>query len=145
MPAAFDIRLLGDEKLTKAFAALERVDQRKVMRKAHRAAFKPVLAAAKTYAPVGKTGKLKRFIKLRALKRSRVRTGVFVRTGTRSEMGLPTGDDDPYYPAHVALGQFNVAPVPFMRRAFDNNKDRVWRKFHVMLWRGIKTTWVKAK
>jgi len=143
MGAAFDITLLGDKKLNKAFGALAVIDQRKVMRKSQRAAFKPVLKSAKANAPV-RTGKLKKSLKLRALKRSRNRSGVFVRTGTRSELGIPENAKY-YYPAHVELGHSDVAPVPFLRNAFDSNKDRVWRKFHVMLWRGTRDVWGRGK
>lgn len=140
MSVAFDITLIGDKKLARKMGDLAVVDQRKVMRKAQREAFRVVLNATKTGVPRD-TGRLRKGIKLRALKRSRVRSGVYVRTPTREELGIDPGDDTAYYPAYVEFGHDNVPPVPFMRRAFDANKDRVWRKFHVMLWRGVNDIW----
>lgn len=139
MGAAFDISLLGDEALKKAFRELSVIDQRGAFRKSMRVAFKPVLSSAKSNAPVS-SGNLKKHLKLRAVKRNRRIAGVVVRTGTREEMGIPANAKW-YYPAHVELGHSNVAPVPYLRNAFDSNKDRVWRDFSTLLWGNIKIIW----
>ena len=48
----FDISLIGDKRLSKKFGKLERNLQLKVLRKAMREVMRPVLASAKSRAPV---------------------------------------------------------------------------------------------
>ena len=161
MAGSFDLQLFGDKKLDKALGDLSRIQQRKVMRTAQRAAFKPLLKQIKSAVPVD-TGDLRKSIKLRALKRSRVRSGVYIRTGTRDELNIGHGQADSvartrgaggqftstggtrrpgYYPAHVEFGHDGKTPVSYIRATFDANKETIWRRFHTLLWDGIKKVW----
>ena len=139
MAGSFDLQLFGDKKLDKALGDLSRIQQRKVMKTAQRAAFNPLLKQIKAAVPKD-TGALRKSIKLRALNRSRVRSGVSIRTGTRSELGIPE-DASGYYPAHVELGHEGATPVAYIRATFDANKETIWRRFHTLLWDGIKKVW----
>ncbi len=72
---------------------------------------------AKSNAPIGPTGNLKKFLKLRSLKRSRRRFGVHILTGTRAELGIKKKAKG-YYPTSVEFGTATMAANPFMRDAF---------------------------
>ena len=67
-PMSVDISVLGNKQLQKQLKLLEGNMQKKIVRQALRAAAKPVLASAKAKCPVGKTGRLKKSLKLRAMK-----------------------------------------------------------------------------
>ena len=74
----------GNRDIDRRFQTLPRRVQRKVLRSATRKAAKPVLETAKTLVRMGETRKLKRSLKIRAMKRSRRRpdtVGVRVMTG----------------------------------------------------------------
>ena len=115
------IEVLGDKALQRKLKALPIALERKIVRKALRAAAKPVLATAKAMVPV-ESGKLQKGLKLRALtKQKRGQFGVQVRTPTRDELGLPYAERY-YYPAHLELGHGNVAGRPFLRNALDSNR-----------------------
>lgn len=137
--AMFKLDLLGDKKLSAALAAVERVPQRRIMRVAMRESYRMVHRAAKQNAPRD-TGALRRGIKLRAIKRNRRKVGVGVFLPDRIKLGLDP-DGKWYYPAIVEYGHDNVPPNPFLRNVHDQNKDRVWSRFHRLLWRGILRTW----
>lgn len=72
--ATNSVVVTGSEELNRKLAQLRGPQAKAAIRKASRAALRPVLAAAKANAP-RRTGQLAGAIKLRALKRSRVRVG----------------------------------------------------------------------
>ncbi len=63
------IRLSGDKKLMAMFARLPKFVRARVLRPALMKGASPILAAARSAAPVGETGLLKKSIKARAAKR----------------------------------------------------------------------------
>lgn len=125
MALAVDISVLGERELERKLAKLTAGVQRKIVRRALRDAAKPIRDAAKSRAPV-KSGRLRRNIKVRSMRRSRVRLGVLVRTGTRDEMGIPS-DSPWYYPAIIEYGYENVPANPFLRGALDSNRQKALR------------------
>ena len=128
--ARFNIELLGDKELIATLQSLPENMERKILGQAIKEAAKVVLAAAKSRAPRGATGNLARYLKIKALKRSRRRLGYGVFTGTREQMGLKAGAKG-YYPAHVHLGREirnaefgtrHVPAKPFLRSALIENE-----------------------
>lgn len=127
--AKFNIDMLGAPELSTALAALPDTLERKVMVQATKKAAQFFLTAAQGRAPVSADprdkhrGKLKSTMKLTAMKRSRRRVGYLVQTGTRAELGIPsgvnprTGKPYGYYPAHLEFGTQKQAPNPYMRSA----------------------------
>lgn len=75
--------LTGSDELNRKLARLKSKDAKKAIRKASRAALRPVLEAVKAKAPK-RSGKLRRSLKIRALPRSRSRVGARVTTGGKA-------------------------------------------------------------
>ena len=123
MADGFDISLLGDKALSRKLAKLPAAVQRKVLRPALRKGGKVILEAVRRNIPVDE-GKLRKTLKLRALKAKRGRIGVEVRTGTREELDIPAGAEG-YYPAHVELGTRNRSATPYLRPAMDDKESQV--------------------
>lgn len=121
MAQAFDISLLGDRELQQQFRALPLAVQRKLLRQSFREALRPVLTAARAAAP-RLTGRLARTLRLRALKRRRGRLGMMVISGTRESLGIPASHPW-YYPAHVELGTSRMPAQPYLRPAFDTQRE----------------------
>lgn len=128
-PKAFDVSLLGDRKLDKAFARLPFAMQKKILVKALKKAGQPVLVDIKAAAPQpptgDATGKLVRSIRLRPLKGKRDKHGVAISTGTRKQLGI-AADDPYYYPMALETGTRHIAARPFMRPALKNNQGKVF-------------------
>ena len=133
-----DISLLGDKALQRKLNRLPQKIQKKVMRQALREGARPILAAAKTNAPVD-TGRMKASLKLRSHKARRGNFGVEVRTGTRTELGIPEGATS-YYPYSVEFGHGNVPAHPFMRPALDDNREVAEKLLKTKLRRILQTT-----
>jgi HK97 gp10 family phage protein len=116
---AGSIVVTGIKEIDRNLKTLEPKIQRKVLRQAMRSGMKLVMQEALMRVPV-LTGLLKRNIKLRAMKRSRSRTGLLVQI--RSDPGFvkPSKAGVKYwYPAAVEFGHGTVPPHPFMRPAYD--------------------------
>lgn len=130
MAARFNIELLGDKDLSAALAALPATLERKALVLVLKEAAQVVLQSARRRAPRGKTGRLARTLRVKALKRSRNRVGYGIYTGTRAELGLKAGAKG-YYPAQVHLGFIHtaefggrhIAPRPFLRPALIENQE----------------------
>jgi len=131
------IAVLGSRSLQKRFDRFEKNVQKKIVRQALRAAARPMLVAAKAKVPVD-TGRLKKSLRLRALKQRRGIFGVQVRTGTRAELGMWIGDKTGYYPASVEWGHGSVPARPYLRPAFDETRDEALRILKAYLRRAIK-------
>ncbi len=126
MAKIVDISILGDKQLQRKLRRLATQVQKKIVKKALREAGRPVLAAAQQKAPVGKSGRLKKSLKLRARKQRRGEFGVEIRTGTRTELGI-AADASGFYPmsieygfTHARSGQ-KVPAQSFLRAAIDEN------------------------
>ena len=102
--------ITGDKELNAALKALGSKLALKLERKALRQVAKPVLADAKANCPVD-SGDLKRSLKLRSMRRSRVRIGLQVATSKGWFKG------DTYYGGFVFLGHKTG------KRGSDNRKD----------------------
>lgn len=119
-----------------------------MFRQAFRDGAKVVQAAAKANAP-HRTGALKRSIKVRSHRRSRVRFGVEVRTGTREELGIPA-DAPGYYPMSIETGWTfrggtTVPARPFLRPAFDQNKEKVVEAIRKKLGAAVAKEWARGR
>ena len=124
MKGHIDIRVLGDDKLAKKIAKLDRVAAGKIVRPGMRAAAQMVLPYVKAAVPE-KTGNLKRSIKVKADKRKWARskaTGVNIQTGTREQLGI-AADDKYYYPAAVEYGHGNVPARSYLRGPMDQHRE----------------------
>ena len=127
--ARFRVDLKGEEELFKKLRTLRKTMQKKIVRQAQRPAFKIVEQTAKAIVPV-ETGRLRRSIKTRAVKRSRKRFGVMVRT-------------DVPYAAPVEFGHMRkdgsfVRPRSFLRHSFRIRRPRVKKTFIEQVRAGIR-------
>lgn len=124
-------KMQRNEHLTKQLNNLPYSLAKKIMRKAARKAAKPLLDAARSFAPV-KTGKLRKGIKIRAIKRKRssLVVGVKVQTPTREELGIPE-DAAHYYPAVMEYGSANIPARSYMRNAKDASEGEVFKIYQV--------------
>ena len=122
MTRFIELQLEGFDDVIKTFEKLDDKLQAKVMRPALRAGAKVIAKAAKNKSPT-LTGKNKRFIKVKALKRSRKTIGVAIQTGTREELGIPR-DEFGYYPMALEYGTQHIKKRPFMRPALEQNRGK---------------------
>jgi HK97 gp10 family phage protein len=134
---AVNISLLGDKELQSRLDGLEPAVAKKIVRKAIRVIGNDIRNDARALAPV-KTGALRRSIKVRAIRRSRGRMGVIVRTGTREELGIEN-DDKGYYPAVQEYGSETVPARPYLRPALDHNQEKGVRKMARLIGELIET------
>lgn len=128
MAKSLKFAVTGDVALNKALAALGGKLAMKLERKALRQVSKPVLADAKANCPVD-SGDLKRSLKLRAMKRSRVRIGLQVATGRKWFSG------DTYYGAFQEFGwktgkrgsenRKQIPPKHFVTKAYEKHKPTI--------------------
>lgn len=117
-----DITLIGDKQLIKLFKTLPDKLQKKFAVQALRAEAKLVKGEIQAATPV-LTGRLKKSMKVKSVKRSRVKIGVKIETGTRAELGIPP-DSKWYYPAHVELGTRTRPAKSFMRKTVHRTRAR---------------------
>ena len=87
MKGATSFELEGFEDVIEKLGSLPKTLEKKIVRKALRIGGKVILKEARRLAPKGPTGNLKRTIKLKSIRRSRKKIGVYIRTGTRGELG----------------------------------------------------------
>lgn len=95
--------MTGDLSLRHTFRTLKAADAKAALRKGQRAAAKVIAARIKAAAPE-KSGAIKRSVKIRAMKRSRVRIGVRIEVKA-------------YYAGFVALGTKNIDANEFIQDA----------------------------
>ncbi len=134
-----DIRMVGDVRLQKKMGRLTGKDQKKIVRKALRLAAKVVLPVAKALVPVRRR-KLKDSLKIKALKAKRGKFGVVIRTGTREELGIPSGDRY-YYPAAVELSTKNVPARSFLRASLKQKRREALAVMGSEIKRGFTSIW----
>ena len=117
-----DISFVGGWELQQKLKRLEIQLQRKIVRGAMRKAMKPVLASAKSFVAVDQ-GWLKSSLHIKSRTR-KGRTKVYVATGTREDLGIPS-DAKGYYPAVLEYGTRTRAPQSYLRRAMAQHKTDV--------------------
>lgn len=132
-----DFKLKGFSRVSRAFNKLDHKARKKHLRPALRAGAKVIKNAAQSLAPKD-SGALKRTIKVRSLKRSRKNFGVFIRTGTASELGIKETKGRGYYPFSVEYGTDEQPARPYMRPALKNNDERARKAIAERLWKGIR-------
>ncbi len=138
MALGIGISVLNDKALERKLAKIPGKMQKKIMKKAMRIAFRPVLTSARVNAPAGPTGQLKRKIRLRAVKGGKDFVGMQVRTGTRQELGI-LGNSKWYYPAHIETGTRFRKANPFLRNALKSNAAAVLLELASQIRKGLKT------
>lgn len=136
MADGVDISLVGDKKLQRKFKQLVGTVQKKIARKAMRAGAKIIQQDAKKRVKT-KSGRLKKSIKVKAIKRSRRAIGFLVRTGTRKELQVDENSQY-YYPAALEYGHGGVRAFPYLRPALDNNADKALKKIGEVIAQGIR-------
>lgn len=126
------IQLLGEKSMRRAFERLEPTARKRVFRKAVRKGLKKMLQRAKAFVPKV-SGDLLRSLKVRAIRRSRVRLG----------LQLVAGGDRAPHAFHVETGTRNRAASPFLRPAFDAEKEQLVTDITTELNRAIDEEWAK--
>lgn len=137
-----DISLAGDKEVIKNLKRLKITLQKKITRKALRAAAKPVLALAKTRVPrvTGeRTDIIRKKLKIRALKRARGAIGVIIQAPTRIDLGIEATDRY-YYPAAIELGTSDTSAQPFMRTSMKERNESSLKIVAAEVKKGIAET-----
>ncbi len=96
---------------------------RKIAPKALRKTGKHLLEKTKDATPVDE-GNLRKALKLRTMKRSKARSGVFIPLPTRGDLGI-SATDPGYYPAIIEFGQEGVPANPYIRGTRDREEGRI--------------------
>ena len=109
-------QLTGIKEIDKALHEMEKKVAKKLLKDAMKSSMKPMLAAAKAAVPV-KSGQLKRYVKLRAAKKSRTSFGYTIGVGESDFKGKA------FYGAFLEYGTSRQPPKGYLRRAFDENKE----------------------
>ncbi len=113
---AATVIIKGAKELLRKLKAMDTKLAKKVTRQALRKSAKPMLAAAKSRAPVI-TGGLRDSLKLRAGRRKKDRVSIAVVTAA----GWFKGDQ--FYAAFVEVGTSQAPAHPYLRPAFDNTRS----------------------
>lgn len=112
------LRITGHKEIDKKLRKLPEKVTKKILRRAMTKALKPVRDTARGYCPVD-TGKLRDSIKIRAGNRSRLAIKRQVTTSGSDNMF----SGETYYGGMVEYGTQNMQAKPFMRPAYDAEKD----------------------
>lgn len=127
------IQLHGHKELDRALRELPKAVGRAALQRALKRAGEPVRAAAEALAPRA-TGELAESMEIRATLKASQRRGRI--KGGPVEMFI--GSTDPK--AHLLeFGTSKMPAQPFMRPAWDANKDRVLRTLKDEIWRSLAT------
>jgi len=150
MPAAVDIRMLGDKRLSRALAKLPAVAQKRVVRKALRKSAKRQVGYVVALAPED-TGALKRGFrtaKVRSLRRWRHIMGMGLYAPYRDTLGIGP-DDKWYYPFALEYGtkerkgRGRIAAMRFIRDAVDRHVETEHRFLSSEIGHGIQAEWLR--
>lgn len=130
----------GHKQIDAKLASLPVTMQKRALRPVMRSGAKTIQRGAKRYAPKD-SGRLKRSIKVRSLKRSRKRIGVGISAGSE----FAGGGELPWYAVFVEFGvqddgatnrktkggknRGRIQPKPFLRRAMRENEPAIRRNF----------------
>lgn len=126
-----ELDVQGAKEIERKLKSLEPKLARKIVRQSLRKAAKPILKKAKENCPVA-TGELKKNLKVRALKKRK--HSYAVQAGTSK--GWYKGDQ--FYAGFIEFGTVNMEPKPFMRPAFDSEKENSQKILISELLSGIK-------
>lgn len=110
------LNIEGAKELEKKLLSFEPKLGKKIIRQALRSGAKLILAEAKANVPVD-TGALRDSLKVRAMRKRKHRYGVMVQTSE----GWFKGEQ--FYGAFVEFGTDKMAAQPFVRPAFDSEKE----------------------
>jgi HK97 gp10 family phage protein len=110
------IAIKGAKELERKLLSFEPKLAKKIVRTALRDGAKLILEAAKANVPVA-TGALRDSLKVRAMRKRRFTYGIMVATAA----GWFKGEQ--FYGAFVEFGTSRLAARPFVRPAFDSEKD----------------------
>jgi len=147
-----DISMLGEPELQKKLNSIANNLGQKALKKAFRDGAKIIKETAKSIVP-SKTGKLRRYLTVRAIKSGRARyigrglkvkdIKVGVQTPKKIKLGIDQ-DTKWYYPAHLELGHRTKSggwqpAVPFLRNALKTTDQRVLSIVRANLRRYIQT------
>lgn len=125
MAFAFRVDVEGVDRLIRAIRKLK-IDGEKILKQALGEAGKIILVEARAIAPT-RTGRFKRTLKLRRIRRSRKLVGFVVQTGTRPQLRIDN-DAPGYYPMSLEFGFVHyrsleyVSPKPTLRPALENKR-----------------------
>ena len=128
------IILTGDKRLNRQLAALTTNEAKKIIREAARPAMKRLLPRIKAATPY-KTGKLRKSIKVTAIKRSRKRFGVRIGTGKRDERQWA---GDTFYGAFIEFGTKRIAAQHYVEATADRNQERILRFYRYLIKMGLE-------
>lgn len=116
----FFLSVEGVKRLEKTLQKLPAKLARRAFRKPMREHAKTILKQAKANCPVD-SGALRKALKVKSIKRSRVRQGVIVVADERWFVG------DVFYGGMIEFGTEKMRAQHFVERAYDQHKDSVLR------------------
>lgn len=114
------IDVSGDKQLNKKLERLKKTKIKSIINKSSRKGNKLIQAEAKRLAPKGKTGLLRRSIKVRALPRSRRIVG--------TQTTLAFKGNEAFYGSFVDLGTKRTKPRNFMKQAVDSKGQKALKQ-----------------
>lgn len=121
----------SDTKLIRKLKSLDAAIERKFIRKATRSGAAIVAKATKDKAPK-LSGRLRKQIRVRAMKRKKGRIGYSVVISARAS------DADAFYGAFVELGANGKEGLGFVRKSYEETEDLVDGHIRTELWRQIE-------
>lgn len=127
----FALELDGAAALNRLFDELPEALNKVMFRKVLRAAANWMLTHIKSIVPVLKydkagriRGALKRFLKVRAMPRSRKRFGYNILTPYRTDLMIGAQETH-YYPAVVEFGDHDTPPHSYIRKGWDDKEHQI--------------------
>lgn len=133
----FDLSVIGEKRLQRKLASMEKRVAHKVVKDSLREAMEPVKDLAKRRAPADR-GLMRRSIRTAARANKRGATAL-VRTGTRKQLKIPA-DSRYYYPAAIEYGTRTQPARSFLRAALGRLKNAVLRSVGDKIRRRLEST-----
>lgn len=130
-----DISFVGDDDLQRQLKRIAIQAQRKIVRAAMRKSMKSVKERAQALVPVD-SGRLRDSIHQKSRTKRGI-TRVFVSTGTRQELGIPS-DAKGFYPAVIEYGTRTRAAYSYLRRALHEKRGTVLKAVASDIGKGIE-------
>jgi HK97 gp10 family phage protein len=146
--AFIDISIFGDTEAAKLMRSLEPYLQKQIMQTAMKEAAKPMLAAAKQEALAltrggGRMAAVAKLLKIQSIRRRHQLLGVRVSPPKRSKLGIPKTHKY-YYPRVVEYGTVDTPPNPYLFRAFQRSKNKVFKIAKDLILKGVRLGWTRA-